>query len=458
VAAATWAGATNNLNTAVGNRVQKSGDTMTGILTVNNNISISGDLQFSDATSGDAYLAVDSGRILRWRSWNGGSPNWDVVEFETGNGTFHGAVTGVSFSGNGAGLTNIPINYGSGTQNLYTVSVSNLLSFPACGRTVNLIVTGSGLTPNVCGVYTQQANWLGNSAWHSTNSFYIYYIPDSFPIWTISSNLWNNYSEWAGDHYMFYNQPADLGSPAGAYMAVNDSVGAPVVSYSITYNPAAASKMTLGSVSPTSSVVELRYNNSPNDALVRFGDSNVFFRPVIVKDSLQASSLQITGGSPTNGAVWLVTNVLGEGKWSFPVGFSGTLASDFIFTNATARNVEWGNKTEIGNNFDGTTFVAPVNGIYSFVFRGLYRNQTGSLADEYVGFWILKNSVKITDGWMVRPGTVTSAGGGEVSIVSVYLTNGSPIKCQVQGITKTNKLDSASGACYFSGTLTKEIP
>jgi hypothetical protein len=204
-------------------------------------------------------------------------------------------VTGVSFSGNGAGLTNIPINYGSGTQNLYTVSVSNLLSFPVCGRTVNLIVTGSGLNPSVSGVYTQRADHLGNWAWHSTNSFYIYYIPDSFPIWTISSNLWNNYSEWAGDHYMFYKQPADLGSPAGAYMAVNDSVGAPVVSYSITYNPATASKMTLGSVSPTSSVVELRYNNAVNDTLVRFGDSNVFFRPVIIKDSLQASSLQITG-------------------------------------------------------------------------------------------------------------------------------------------------------------------
>jgi len=423
-----WTADSNNVWTAVGNRVLKSGDTMTGALVVSNNISVSGEMQFLDASSEDGYLAVDSGRILRWRNWNSGSPTWDVVEFETGNGTFHGAVTGASFSGNGFGLTNIQNPDGF---------IAGLLK--------------SGNTTTTQGKIYQQ---LSDGTWQACYNTNVAYCNKAIGVayGTNSSSagmvvigaitVTNNNLSTGSNIY--------VGATAGEWTQIVPSTDGNIIR-AIGY----AKNTNEIYVTPSPVWVEVGDLISENTDFNTYNATNI---GVMQATSLQASSLQITGGSPTNGAVWLVTNVLGEGKWSFPVGFSGTLASDFIFTNATARNVEWGNKTEIGNNFDGTTFVAPVNGIYSFVFRGLYRNQTGSLADEYVGFWILKNSVKITDGWMVRPGTVTSAGGGEVSIVSVYLTNGSPIKCQVQGITKTNKLDSTSGACYFSGTLIKEIP
>jgi len=451
---------TGSLNIAVGNRVQKSGDTMTGALIISNNFSISGDLQFLDATSEDGYLGVDSGRILRWRNWNGGSPSWDVVEFETGNGTFHGTVTGASFSGNGAGLTNIPINYGSGTQNLYTVSVSNLLSFPVCGRTVNLIVTGSGLNPNVSGVYTQRADHLGNWAWHSTNSFYIYALPPELPsvtfaTWTISSNLWGNYSDWASESTAFLYQPADLGSPVGTYAVNSGASGSPVVSYSIAYNPATASKMTLGSVSPTSSVVELRYNNAANDALIRFGDSNVFFRPVIVKDSLQASSLQITGGSPTNGAVWVATNTTGQGKWSLPVGFYAKPSANFLITNAIERTVAFATESfDHGNNFDGSIFTAPVNGDYSFDCMCEYDNANGgSVSYAYLNIYV--NTVIIADG--IGDPYVTPVGRIQAHIACYYLTNGAQVRTTSFGVLGyTNRLTATK--THFSGTLIRELP
>ncbi|MFA4835380.1 MAG: tail fiber domain-containing protein [Dehalococcoidia bacterium] len=62
-------------------------------LEVSGDIGVNGQIKFLTATSGDGFLAVDSGRTLRWRNWNSGTPAWSAVAFETGLGTFHQNLT-----------------------------------------------------------------------------------------------------------------------------------------------------------------------------------------------------------------------------------------------------------------------------------------------------------------------------------------------------------------------------
>jgi len=164
--------------------------------------------------------------------------------------------------------------------------------------------------------------------------------------------------------------------------------------------------------------------------------------------------LQVTGGSPTNGTVLIATNVLGQTKWSPLVAFRAYPSANFYFTNVTERTIIW--NTEIydyGNNFDGTDFVAPVNGIYHFDVSGHFVGTTGSICT----LRIYKNALRVRN-------ISTYIDAGDMGLIPAtyesYLTNGAIIKAVIYGIAgSTNYLignDESLGSFY--GHLIRELP
>ncbi|MFA5799316.1 MAG: hypothetical protein WC892_07140, partial [Patescibacteria group bacterium] len=95
-------------------------------LTVNGSIAVNNQIQWSNADGpGDAYLAVDSGRTLRWRNWDSSNPNWSVVTFETGKGIFNtslgvGTINPTSF------MLQVAGNVGPSSTNAYDLGSAAL--------------------------------------------------------------------------------------------------------------------------------------------------------------------------------------------------------------------------------------------------------------------------------------------------------------------------------------------
>ena len=94
----------------------------------------------------------------------------------------------------------------------------------------NLTVSGSGLNPEVSGVYTQMVDLRGYSAWGSTNSYFVHYgiagAPDSWRITTTTNDIDDPVE------IRFYNQVA----VTGIYAAWSGftATGTPEVVYSYT--------------------------------------------------------------------------------------------------------------------------------------------------------------------------------------------------------------------------------
>ena len=177
--------------------------------------------------------------------------------------------------------------------------------------------------------------------------------------------------------------------------------------------------------------------------------------PASSTNALAVTALQVTGGSPTNGAVLVGTNTIGETKWSGPVMFKATLSGNFVFTNNVDRTISW--ETEIydyGNNFSNPNFVAPVNGIYQFFLEGIWV-RTDGIATRC--FPIIKVNDAIVS--FVDSERGTTVGPFSVNSGYISLTNGAVVYCTIRGDAtgQTNFLESARKP-FFSGALIRELP
>ncbi len=434
-----WTADSNNVWTAVGNRVLKSGDTMTGALVVSNNISVSGEMQFLDASSEDGYLAVDSGRILRWRNWNSGSPAWDVVEFETGNGTFHGAVTGASFSGNGFGLTNIQNPDGF---------IAGLLK--------------SGNTTTTQGKIYQQ---LSDGTWQACYNTNVAYCNKAIGV------AYGTNSSSAGmvvigavavtNNNLSIGSNVYVGATAGEFTQVIPSADGSIIR-AVGY----AKNTNEIYVTPSPVWVEVGDLISENTDFNTFAATNISILQGVNNilnvsgsitniGNLQASSLQITGGSPTNGAIFVATNTTGQGKWSWPVGFRAIISTNFTFSNDTATTIYFDTETyDYGNHFSTTTFVAPVNGIYNFKIYSTWVRTSG--ACSVVNTRALKNGVEMS---RKQSGIIAGTFGTvDLDTGEVYLTNGAAITFTLVGQSAATNYLVAGEGFYVNGTLIRELP
>lgn len=174
-------------------------------------------------------------------------------------------------------------------------------------------------------------------------------------------------------------------------------------------------------------------------------------------NALAVTALQITGGSPTNGAVWLCTNsVTGGGKWSLPVAFMATLTGDKPH-GTTVTKIAWNNIAfNYGNGFDGTNFIAPVNGIYRFIANGGWTRVTGTSARSNPRFYTNSVLSLIDYSWYN-----TDLGQFNLDSGEIYMTNGGSIYFAITADPggATNKLDTGYDPMnYFSGSLIREIP
>ena len=166
------------------------------------------------------------------------------------------------------------------------------------------------------------------------------------------------------------------------------------------------------------------------------------------------ASLQITGSSPTNGAVWIATNINGQGRWSLPVGFYANAINQSYHGTLTVVFSE--EDYDYNNNFDKTNFVAPVHGIYSFVFNQTSAKVLGAATETEMRINV--NSVAKAD---IICATAPNAGmAGALSSPYFELTNGAVVNCMVatDSVATTNRINTSYGPCFFSGTLIRELP
>jgi hypothetical protein len=152
----------------------------------------------------------------------------------------------------------------------------------------------------------------------------------------------------------------------------------------------------------------------------------------------------------------IATNTLGQTKWSSPVGFYARPSANFNYTNATERIVLCDLESfDAGNNYNGTIFTAPVNGIYTFSAMVESDAPVGTLS-PYGYVWITVNSTRIANGFITAYAG-TAVGYGEAEVASYYLTNGAPVFMSVAAISGyTNRLTAIK--THFSGALTRELP
>jgi len=180
----------------------------------------------------------------------------------------------------------------------------------------------------------------------------------------------------------------------------------------------------------------------------------------IKTDGNEQPVMRTTAGA-TNGAMYICTNqATGEGKWSVPVGFKAVMTGTFTFTNAIRRTIAWDSEIfDYGNNFNGTNFVAPVNGIYNFVWAICYWDRVSGSTETYVLLDIKVNDTTVANEYSFY--TVATAGWAYLVTGPTYLTNGAIVNCSVLNAhgSNTNRLQSNPAGCtYFSGDLVREIP
>ena len=198
--AATWVAATGSLNSVVANIL-----TATGALN-----SAVADLQTSTGALNSAVvqLQTDTGTI------------WTAVgTLNTATNDLNGRVTDLEGGGDAAGWSGF-----AATQEVYWSYATPIV-------TTNIVVTGSGLEPDVAGTYTYGGvNMEGYNYWGCTNGYYIYVPSLFYPQYTI----WTAYNGYPGDDDFFYKD-SDNENPVGNYLPYI-ATGTPVAVYAYITN------------------------------------------------------------------------------------------------------------------------------------------------------------------------------------------------------------------------------
>jgi len=181
--------------------------------------------------------------------------------------------------------------------------------------------------------------------------------------------------------------------------------------------------------------------------------------PASATNALSVTALQITGTSPTNGAVWIATNTAGQGKWSLPVGFKAVMSSSFIYSNATQRTVTWSSEDhDLGDDFDLETFTTPVAGEYLFYYC-VHLQKVGGTTSGGNEITIYASGSVI----LLKQSNLDSLSvGADVNssgTVSLNLPAGAPVELRIKGpIGHTNRIYGNADYSFFGGSLIRELP
>lgn len=172
-------------------------------------------------------------------------------------------------------------------------------------------------------------------------------------------------------------------------------------------------------------------------------------------NAIRTATLQVTGGTPTNGALLIGDGDVGLTKWSLPVAFRYTKTNNQIQTGLVSQIVTYTNKIyDIGNSFDGSIFTAPVAGIYSFEI-GVYA--TVPAAATYMVVSIAKGGV----GYLLKntANKVAASEFHDTIALSGNFTNSETLYVTMSMSPAATTNTIASGTRNFiSGYLVRELP
>jgi len=199
--------------------------------------------------------------------------------------------------------------------------------------------------------------------------------------------------------------------------------------------------------------VAVGYNSSAVSNSVAIGQSVTNTEPnsTKIKGSLNmdgqavtnVSALQITGTSPTNGAVWIATNTAGQGEWTVFPGIyaenAGTWVSGADWVNATFPTVV----NQIEGTWDGTNWTPGVLGYIAIKARGsvpvaLTRSKTQ----------LLKNALVVAASLDISTGS-----GGEWSGMFVSYNDATTNKYKIQVLLGGVYTNLASQPMSFTGKV-----
>jgi len=207
---------------------------------------------------------------------------------------------------------------------------------------------------------------------------------------------------------------------------------------------AAGTKFVLGYIcaNPTNSLPLLTFGPLANSAAVFTYDLNVGGDFAVVSN-VSAATLQITGGTPTTGAVFIATNPAGQGEWTVFPGIyaenAGTWVSSADWVNATFPTVV----NQIEGTWDGTNWTPGVLGYIAIKARGsvpvaLTRSKTQ----------LLKNGVVIAASLDISTGS-----GGEWSGMFVSYNDATTNKYKIQVLLGGVYTNLASQPMSFTGKV-----
>jgi hypothetical protein len=132
--------------------------------------------------------------------------------------------------------------------------------------------------------------------------------------------------------------------------------------------------------------------------------------------------------------------------------FRATRSANFTFSNNVERIITWDSEeSDYGSVFDGTTFIAPQNGIYCV---SAYLHISKVLGTPVYFYGKIKGSISQI---VLTPMVNNTEGSMYLGAPQVYLTNGSAIYLSGEGqLSMTNKTEGNDS--FFSAILLKALP
>jgi len=400
-----------------------------------------------DPASSNVYRInyVDPRVAQEWKDTNGTTI---AVLFDNGNMTVSGFLTNnAGFYGNGAGLTNLTgitnetalrLASDAGISNAYIAADAGISNAFAAADTVvsNALTTAVGQRvlksgDTMTGPLTNNAGFFGNGVGLTNVP-----VPATNTLNSSKLNL-------SGDIMIgpLTNNVAIYGNGIGITNAPNAG--------------------TFNHVSLTNQNGNTNFQHltqSEKDLVTNSFALHAGYNISVRTDGTNAWLDSTAGGTATNGATLVATNMLGQTKWSGPVYVRAYLPTAvFTFTNAVERNLPALTVTRnVGNTFDGTTFFPPVNGEYYFEPLIHVQPHTGPTADDVVTFRVKANGSIVEQAKIIRPQNQTEYQGR--GAITAYLTNNTVVTFSVEGQTKTNDLYYSEIYTHLTISLKRELP
>jgi hypothetical protein len=168
--------------------------------------------------------------------------------------------------------------------------------------------------------------------------------------------------------------------------------------------------------------------------------------PALSTNALAVAALQVTGGSPTNGAVLVATNGAGQGKWMvYPKIFARktTTVNSGLSTFLTFDTVD----QQIGGVWDGTNWTP---GVVGWMTINVAYKWGAAAYDSLSRLSLYKNSVMM--GWGIQhPINQTGGSFGQTwCINNDNVTNKWTVFLDTP-VANTNSTDAYT--CFFAGSI-----